>query len=342
MEAAEFFRQLTEFSRRYFLSLKFKHSVSPWGRPAYREGLRGAIVHFTADHDLERVVCHFMDPARKASASAHVVVAEHRLTAADRFLEGLPLVQALPVTVVQCRDWQTEACHATWTNAWSYGIENLNVGELRPGPAGELCWWKPATRSAPEWTTPFPGDGKRINRRVWAPWSLAQVQANVMILRHLCGVAPIVPTLVLGHEQVQGRLTVGGGGNDKRDPGPLFPMAAVRNAVFGGDMPTGCGEWEAGDFRERCVKELTAAEGPAAWKSFLDWKLPVQSVKCALRLLGYHVAYPQSSDFTAAETESVEVFQRLMGLEVDGVAGPLTVAALRARLQDRGIVPNSG
>ena len=61
-QATEFFRQLGVFSDRYVKEvLKLPTANSPWGdNYGMKDGAQGAIIHYTADEDLERVLRWFL------------------------------------------------------------------------------------------------------------------------------------------------------------------------------------------------------------------------------------------------------------------------------------------
>lgn len=233
----DFFDQLQIFSERYLSAVHIAEDVSPWGYDDWEDdGPIGAILHYTADGDLDRVLRWFMRARYNAKVSANLVVADRRYASADEFMEGLPLIKELPVTVVQCRPEDMPGWHASWTNDTCYGIELINVGEVRKGVDTDWVSWRPRDRSSPDWTMPWSHPLKTPVQawgRYWEPYTVEQVKACVLVLRHLRELYPdLSPSWVLGHEAVQGVDTLAALGRDKRDPGPLFPILDIRRAVF--------------------------------------------------------------------------------------------------------------
>jgi len=267
VQAVEFFRQLDIFSDRFVKAeLGLSTSTSPWGSSMSSEhGPKGAIIHYTADDDILRVLRWFLDAKWNAKCSAHAVVADRKLGTSQEMTKDLPLVAELPVTVVQCRLPTQEAWHATWTNDFTYGIENVNVGELRKSEDGEkFVQWRPRDKSSPDWTMPWTSPYKApvgLYGRFWEPYTQDQIAANVALLRYVrdyFGEGKLQRPWIVGHEAAQGVDTRSRGGHgqpmrtEKRDPGPTFPIHGVRYAVFDNWTPVGRYDWynnHAGDPR---------------------------------------------------------------------------------------------
>lgn len=326
--AVEFFRQLAEFSERYLATnIKKADPVSPWGDDTI--DIHGAVVHYTADEELDRVLRWFNDPLLKARASSHVVVADRQLGSQIILTEGLPLVAELPATVIQCRPPTKEAWHATWANSTYFGVECVSAGELRSQDAKAFYSWRPKDKDSADWTTLWHSAYKapvRAWQRYWDPFTPAQVAAVVMVLRYLRdlpGVELSRPKVV-GHEHVQGVNTRRSNGEkmntDKRDPGPTCPMQGIRSAVFDGWRPLEQSNWfnamrndpEAVLLdRDLMVRRVVAAvsgmaEMPpsdVAWERFRSaiHTLPVKDDpfgawgRLALWLLGYYVPVLEKS-----------------------------------------------
>lgn len=357
--ALEFWNQLAEFSKRYIAALGNMNEVSPWGQEKFDGGRpKGAVIHYTADDDMDRVIAWFNREKYQARVSAHLVVGDRRHGSADKLLQGLPLVEALPVTVVQCRPPRKAAVHATWTNSFLYGIENVNAGELRQKDKGYVTW-QPRDGSAEPWTRVWAGSTYKtpvmLSGRFWDPLTDAQIKANIMLLRYLNELydGQLQPAWIIGHEQVQGTLTKGAGGHDKRDPGPSYPMNEVRDAVFGKDYDAVLSDSYARGRRNEYVLDLCDALAlqsidprpgiKVAWERFesairaLPGKPEFGVVgKCALRILGFHVSDPRSQTLDEHDKLSIWIFQKMMGLGTDGAPGPQTKQALVRRLEDRG------
>lgn len=360
--ATQFFDQLEEFSNRYVLDeLNLRRSLSPWGKSTLEP--QGAILHFTADEDIHRVLRWFLEKRHGARVSAHAVIADRRMGSHDSLAADLPLVQELPTTIIQVRRADTEAWHATWANGVCYGIENVNAGPLkmktsvvRGRPEVVFSTWRPRDRSSPEWTSRWSSSYKEatlLHGKWWAPYTAAQIRSNVILLRYVeQRFRSLRRAWILGHEQVQ---------KNKQDPGPAFPLEGIREAMFDDWTPIQRYDWYrlyevdpkygktmADGIILECVRKMgTDNPNPSvfsAWTRF--WSavkaLPVKAEfgvvgKTALRLLGY---YMQSLDdsLDTDELNSVWLFQKMMGLRTDSKPGPITKGALLERLASRGLM----
>ena len=371
-QAREFFDQLDEFSRRYVAAeLNLPSATSPWGEREYdTDTPKGAILHFTADEDLLRVLRWFLVEKFQARASAHAVVADRRLASQDELAHDLPLVQELPATIIQVRPPHTQAWHATWTNGTCYGIENVNAGPLRKEPSIEgqqdsFTSWRPRDKSSPDWTMPWKVPYKTavgLYGGWWAPYTPEQVHANVILLRYVQQLfGSLQLPWILGHENVQGVKTPHTHGHNKFDLGPHYPIHGVRDAVFDDWKPVERYDWfrlfsadqlYGRTMRDGIVIEYAKHAGSdnpnpppdAAWKRFESAvrALPDKDEfglvgKTALRLLGYYVV-DLTSQLDTDESMSIWAFQKMMGLKTDSKPGPVTKRALIERLEDRGFL----
>jgi len=374
-QSVAFFKQLEEFSRRYLsVAVKAAAPLSPWGGKAPIR-LKGAVIHYTADQDMDRVLRWFNDPRRNAQVSAHVVVADRQLGSQARLTLDLPLVAELPATVVQCRRPNQQAWHGSWSNAWAYGIECVSAGELRTPDEGQsFTSWRPCVSGGAPWSAPWVCPYKspvKARGRWWDPFSAPQVASVVTVLRYLRDLPEVAlhKPYVLGHEQVQGVGTVREDGSpmrtDKRDPGPTCPLHGIREAVFDGWLPLYHYEWfqrhrndalseDAGQqaLGQRLAQLLSGStvlpSASAAWercKSALQAHEFGVWGKFALHALGYYMPSVLATDrkdlesaLNSDEWTSVWLFQRMMGIATDGMPGPQTCRALLARLKDRGLI----
>lgn len=302
-----FFAQLGLFSQRVFKRLGLPAAGSPWGRPMPQPmRMVGAVVHYTAAADMRSPMRWLCDPSLNPAGkeSCHVIIGRERYSFAQGLDHDLPLVQALPVTVVQVRPPDTLANHATWANSMTYGIENDCAGVAQPGLG---------TQAFGNW---------------WVPYTLPQLQTNVVLIQAYnayCG-GVFQPSWVLGHEHVETVHTVGYPVN-KRDPGPLYPMHEVRSAVFG--------VRETGGVLDGTQTVAKAAVASRMALAALPVKDMVCRAKLGLALLGYLTGPPDSPRVEAHDSASVSIAQRALGLTADGVIGPRTLAALQARVADR-------
>jgi N-acetyl-anhydromuramyl-L-alanine amidase AmpD len=363
--AVKFFHELDTFADR-FAKREFGCRMDvPHGGPSPEHGFRGAVIHYTADQDPLRVVRWFRDPS--SHVSAHLVVCDRRLDIHEELSRGLPLVQALPVTVIQCRDPGEGAWHAKWANESCYGIELVSAGLLRKNSDGCLCTWHPRDRSAGNWTSPWVSSDKdpvRLYGQTWDPFTPEQILATITALRHLrhfgMRFATLEPEWILGHDLVQ---------QDKLDPGPTFPIHGVRDAVFD-RFPVTDREWWiwyetdplAGQaWRDRAVTRLVRAQAVAtetrrdltvdiAWsRAWAAWSRIAEDpctfqeywVKLGLYILGYAVSLyldferARPCRLTEQDLQSVRIFQRMAGCVVDGYPGPRTCTAMLERLSRR-------
>jgi N-acetyl-anhydromuramyl-L-alanine amidase AmpD len=363
-DAKAFFEQLGAFSKRYIaaeIGPDLPHS--PWCYESYEVGHpRGAVIHYTADEELHRVLRWFLVPEFGAKVSAHAVVADRRMGVHDKLAEDLPLVEELPVTVIQVLPPDLVAWHARWANRRTYAIENVNAGPLRADKIGDdgfpesFCSWRARDRKSQEWTKPWSSPYKtpeKVFGRWWEPYTPGQVEANVILLRYLKQLVPeMAKPWLLGHENVQER---------KLDPGPMFPLVGVREAVWDDWKPVQRYGWyrlfqhepDSGKLlRDEVVMDhlhlIATVTKPVlprvAWMRFSSAMraLPSKSGfgvtgKTGLKLLGYHVT-SLDEGLDTDELLSVWIFQKMMGLKTDMVPGPLTKAALVDRLDYLGFL----
>ena len=355
-----FFEQLEIFSLRYFQTLHIAEEATPWGPSAYDRGKpKGAVIHYTADEDIDRVVKWFMRAKYQSKASANVIISDRKYPRAADLTQGLPLIEALPVTVLQCAQPKDPTWHARAASPMTYGVELLNVGELRRNADGEMNshWRRNHDPDEPEWTMPWANLTKEHVQacgRYWEPYTIDQLQTLVVVLRKLREVYPeLDPSWVLGHECVQ---------ENKRDPGPLFPMDWVRRQVFrDGDcediyMPGAAVSVMALAERNDVVRRFAYSVGaekedslPNSGVSWAALHLAIQALgnsdrpfgaegKTALRLLGYHVPHHTESAMWDSDRKALWLFQWMSGLKPDQIPGPKTREALLRRLSDRGLL----
>lgn len=338
----EFFEQLEQFSalwvRRYVDP--GIEPISPWHCDQWSGGQpNGAVIHYTADPNPVRVARWFLVRGFNARASAHVVVFPQWTDELRELALGYSLVAALSAPALMLVDPNQEAWHATWANSWAFGIENVNVGELRCR-GGNFFWWRPRDRSAAEWASRWVtdhGEPMPILRRWWCPYPNGQVEANIEILRWLNDYFEgglNNPALIVGHEHVQ---------ESNWDPGPSFPLHAVRRGLCPDtyDGPV----WDQTDLMHgqtwRDAKVCAWYETKSPPKAWARYSEEMDSVKLvtgqwdlwgltllSFELLGYVMG--QGTNDT-----SIRLFQRCMGLQADGIVGPITWRALKRRLKDQ-------
>lgn len=108
--------------------------------------------------------------------------------------------------------------HGNSANGWAVGIENRNIGRLHQRADGSFGWGRKGH---------IDYHGRQpvlVRDKFWCePFTLAQIMANVQLLRWLREIHPIEPMRVLGHENIISNRT---------DPSPHFPLKLVRDLAF--------------------------------------------------------------------------------------------------------------
>lgn len=338
--AKEFYLQLERFSRLARFHTCKTEACSPWGEEAFK-GVKptGCIVHYTASTNFDSTVSWFVEAAHASKSSAHLVVGRQQEPWAANLAKGFPLVAALPCTVVQVRQPQSVAWHATWANHTCYGIELVNAGELR-GEAGHWRWWPQ------NFTAPYPGTQAplQLYGRNWEAWPAKQLETCAQLIAYANAYfgGSFLRHMVLGHEQVQGTQTHDCGHHDKRDPGPGFPLHEVRDAALANKPQMLPADLSANAVYARHAQIIRQglACGNVADADVLQRARAVTAVDdrfavSILGLLGYAHSFADTEAGRALNAASVEVFKTLVGLPRDKVLDAATRAALLARLHDR-------
>lgn len=345
-QAQAFFDQLTTFSKRVFTFLAMPEH-SPWGHAHWQGGKpTGAVIHYTADEDVERVLRWFMRERFNAKASAHVVVCREKMAQWVEHEVGLPLVQALPVTVIQCRLPGSTAWHAPGYNGTCYGIENINDGQVYPVDAGFVNWRGQGqvenNAAVTEWAR---DDAVPLFGNYWAQYSLGQIAVNVTLLRAVQGLfGSLEYQRIVGHENTQA---------GKRDPGPDFPLHGVRRALFV-ESPVEEHDWYklvvSDHLHGRTEREQIAQAywrerkrvnylGDAAYELLLkhstEGPVPFMLLRALMQVLGYAVDHPTFDDpLTDAEDVSVSIAQSALGLGDGEIKLSTLLQALLSRAND--------
>ncbi len=344
---SDFFEQLAEFSRRYLKSvLPRERPVAPFSGPGFQVGNpTGVVVHYTADEDVERVLRWFLIERYNSRVSAHAIIAREWPEGARAHAEGLPSIGALPTMVVEIVPSTSRAWHARrWVNDQFYGIEVVNAGQLR-SRNGNFYSWRDSWDEL--WQFKL-GSPSPLNGRWWAPYTRPQVEACAVVVRELeFAGASITTERVVGHECVQ---------ENKQDPGPAFPMDLLRDYrsrpgdaevvarldTFSQDPFIERDTWEERIIRSAfaktfgCEPERVLNFSHPRQDEHREWwaeiarerEIPLSRLNAVMLRMGY----------AGDSVWSVRTFQIMMGLKVDGDAGPVTRAAMLARARDRGIV----
>lgn len=178
---------------------------------------RFLVIHYTGGRDLESSVAWLKQ--ERARASAHLVIGR----------DG---------EIVQMAAFNRKTWHAgrsSWKgvnglNACSIGIELDNAGELSRTQGGGWRAWFGETYTADEvLTARHKHDGPAAEASGWHVFPGAQLEALMTAAAALQDAYRF--EAVLGHDDIApGR---------KRDPGPAFPMEALRARLFGRDTDEG-------------------------------------------------------------------------------------------------------
>ncbi|SDS37169.1 N-acetylmuramoyl-L-alanine amidase [Pseudomonas fuscovaginae UPB0736] len=223
------------------------------------------------DSRAQFVIVHYTSANRENSLRllTHGQVSSHYLVGDDN-----------PATLYKLVDESQRAWHAgesewqgrTWLNSSSIGIEIVNPG-FRDTPAG----------------------------RVWYPYSEAQIQALIVLLKDIVKRNHIEPRNVIGHSDIAPLR--------KQDPGPLFPWKRL--------AAEGLGMWPD----EQAV---------ARQQQVYAYQLPSASwFQQQLRYLGY-TATPQTGEWDAGTQHTLAAFQmHFRPARFDGVADAQSAAILQ-------------
>lgn len=352
----DFFIQLAAFSKRIFGIVDIDETVSPWHGSEFASGRpKGAIIHYTAGTDHYKTAKWFMQKKYDSRVCAHAIVARQWPAYEHELAKYYPLVYKLPTMILQCVPPSVKAIHATWTNNECYGIELVNAGELRRQGKYWLCGDSQIykLKAAPI----------KLYNRHWASYTSEQILGTISLLRYLRDYTnrKLDIDFIVGHENVQG-LSTKYIHTEKRDPGPLFPIHGVRSAIRENIDPIlynwftdFTNDFRYGEvWRDNIILESYAYLEPASraiaspkeawaqWKAYLTDDFiqkgtnAVILVKTILQLLGYTTSALSVDNYKVTDSKSIKIFQKLMGLTVDGIAGPNTRQILISRLIDRG------
>ena len=222
------------------------------------------------DSRVQLVILHYTNASLERSLAllTHGEVSSHYLIGDDR-----------NATVYQLVDENRRAWHAgesqwegrTWLNSTSIGIEIVNPG-YTDTPTG----------------------------RVWHPYSEAQVQSLILLLKDIAKRNNIQPRHIIGHSDIAPLR--------KLDPGPMFPWKRLADE--------GLGLWP--DARAVAQQQARFAVNPpsAAW------------YQQQLARFGY--AVPQTGEFDVATRHVIAAFQmRFRPQRFDGQPDAQTAAMLQ-------------
>lgn len=226
--------------------------------------------------------------APQAKASAHLVI--------DR--DG-SVTQLAPFNVPTWHAGDGRLPDGTNPNLSTIGIEFVNVGWLKRDASGRYLSWNRRWVIEPE--NVFIDD----RGQGWQDWTETQIVAGLAIHRLLLDAYPI--TFLTGHEHVSPRRKV--------DPGPAFPWRqfmtldgrAETSLAFPGEPIPG--------FAPKLLRRGSRGGDVA------DLQRKLNGWFIMPRLITDGIFGPKTE-------AAVRNFQRQVGLAVDGIAGPATMAAL--------------
>ena len=288
------------------------------------------MLHFTAGNSYRGSVEWLSAEKEQAKASAHVVIGRCRETWADQFVRRGGMLDQLPASIVQLRLPSQQAWHSTWCNKTMFGIELASCGEVREkngtivGPNGD--WSERITD---------PGPLVYAAGRIWENFTAAQMQTAIKVVQYYSALSGgFNQQNVIGHEMAQGVKTPERLGCDKRDLGVWVDLPSFRQCVIGAKDP---GTFSLQPRQAPDDKLFVKGTGSAAQ---MDAQASQQLIA-----LGYHMKKPAGARWldgkTLENTESLRIFQRMMGLKADGILGNLSLAALAERVADRWRTPPS-
>jgi N-acetylmuramoyl-L-alanine amidase len=169
------------------------------------------VIHYTAGRSLDSTVAWFQN--KQAKASAHLVIGR-----------GGEIVQ---MAAFNRKTWH--AGRSSWDgvdglNAHSIGIELDNAGQLSRNEAGEWrAWFGETYKDKDVLTAPHKFDPPGTAMSGWHAFTSQQLDAVMDVAAALHDKYAF--DAVLGHDDIAP--------SRKRDPGPAFPMEALRARMYG-------------------------------------------------------------------------------------------------------------
>ena len=235
--------------------------------------------HISVNHDsrIQFVVLHYTSASQERSLQllTHGEVSSHYLIGDDK-----------KATIYKLMDENMRAWHAgesewqgrTWLNSSSLGIEIVNPG-FKDTPTGE---------------------------RLWYPYSEAQVQSLIVLLKDIGKRYAVSPRNIIGHSDIAPLR--------KLDPGPLFPWKRL--------AAEGLGVWP----NEQAV---------ARQQVQFDVQLPgIGWYQAQLARLGYPT--PQTGELDVATRHVIAAFQmHFRPTRFDGIPDAQTAALLQVLNQTK-------
>jgi len=165
------------------------------------------VIHYTAGRSVDGAVAHMS--SKTSRPGVHLVIGR----------DGA-IVQMAPFNRVVWHAGRIQWLGRTGLNRSTIGIELDNAGPMTGGPGKWRAWFGGEYADEDVVLAAHPADGEQ---RGWHRYTEAQLQTALDVSSLL--VARYGLSDVLGHDEIApGR---------KLDPGPAFPMAHFRSALFG-------------------------------------------------------------------------------------------------------------
>lgn len=361
LEAQDFFERLEAYSAEYV-----RHAIPGiyrhWPSGNFYDDWNaddpiGNVLHYTAGTKFAGTIRHFVLGNRASSNWVLAKALDRRFEEARKNLE---LDADLRAEVVQVVHPRHPSWHAAWVNRLCTGLEFRNAGILRAHPAEKspgqrsmtpeaffeygnsrfevedlkFYWWPNG------WTEEFGGEVVAVGDSWWESWSRGMIATAIAILRYLVALAPdkIDPVYFLAHHQTSAR---------KNDIALPIDLDLFREAVLFSkehvddlewlaeydDVEDGFEDvddpWMIRESDERAYDRADEDLDGFDPKTVLDRGREIsgsvdrlaEGIE-ALRRLGYLVDVDENA------RRSARIFQRSRGLEVDGIVGSQTLAAL--------------
>jgi N-acetylmuramoyl-L-alanine amidase len=173
------------------------------------------IVHYTAGADAESAIQILSDPERQVSA--HLVIGR----------DG-SITQLVPFDTVAWHAGVSRWGQRQAFNQHSLGIEIDNAGQLQEEDGRLVSWFG---RQYPAEEVVWGVHRNQTEPTPWHRYPVAQVGAVFEVCRLLVGAYRI--RHILGHEEIAP--------DRKVDPGPAFPLDALRARLLTGELPQTAG-----------------------------------------------------------------------------------------------------
>jgi N-acetylmuramoyl-L-alanine amidase len=205
------FGQDVDNSLKKFRQIKIPESN--FGKENAIENIRYIIIHYTGATTMSSTINHFLNE--------NSVVSSHLLVGRDG-----SIVQFVPFNLAAYHCGYSYWEGLEGINQYSIGIEIVNAGPLKISEDGHLKSGKETIREDDsELGIHWKSLSDQMKR--WQKYPPIQQEAVKKIILALKDIYPIED--ILGHDMINLR--------EKNDPGPLFPMEAFREEIFGRLQP---------------------------------------------------------------------------------------------------------